>query len=77
MRRRLSAERVLFDFDFDLRRVEQRVVDEAVMDGAFDSGAVLVRQLEWSFDLDAEIVYPGDRVFNFVGDDPDTRAFGG
>ena len=37
-----SAHRVLFDFDCDFRRMEERVVDEAVVDGAFDAGAVLV-----------------------------------
>jgi hypothetical protein len=38
----LRAHSVFFNFDCDLRRVEERVVDEAVVDGAFDTGAVLV-----------------------------------
>ena len=33
---------VLFDFERDFWWMQERVVDKAVMDGAFDAGAVLV-----------------------------------
>ena len=72
----LCSYRVFLYFDRDLGRVEKRVVDQAVVYGAFHSGAVLFRQLERGFDFDAEIVEAGG-IFGFVGDDADVGAFRG
>jgi len=68
---------LVLDFDGDFGRVEQGVVDQAVMDGAFDSGAMLFRQVHGSLNFDAEIVNSRDGVFHFVGQDADVRAFRG
>ena len=64
-----------FDFDGDFGWVKQRVVDEAVMDGALDSGAVLVGEFDGGFDFDAEVVEASDGGFDFVGGDADAGAF--
>ena len=71
------SESSILDFDCDLGWVEQGVVDEALMDGAFDSGAMLFRQVYGSFNFDAEIVDSRDRFFHFVGPYADVGAFGG
>ena len=39
----LHANGMLLNFYGDLRRVQQCVVDEAMMDGALDTGTVLIR----------------------------------
>jgi hypothetical protein len=67
---------VLLQVDCDFRRVEERVVDEAVMYGAFNPQAVCGGKLELRFDFNAEVVEAGG-VFGFVGQDTDTSTFGG
>src|SRR5579859_1369382 len=64
------------DIDCDLGWVEERVVDQAVMDGALDAGAMLVGQFHRSFDFDAEVVDAGGGVFDFVGGDANAGAVG-
>lgn len=71
----LRRGRKFFYVDRDLGRVEERVVNQAVMDDSFDAGSMLVRQLQRRFDLDTEVVDAGDGILDFVGGDADVRAF--
>jgi len=66
---------VLLQVDRDFGRVQQRVVDEAVMHGALDALAVLLGEVDGSFDFDAKIIDARHGIFRFVGDDADVRAF--
>ena len=68
---------MLLYVDRDLRRLEQGVVDQAVVDGALHAGAVLVREVDRGFDFDAEVLEARYRIFHLVGDDADMRALGG
>jgi len=65
----------LLDFNGDLRRVKQRVVNQAVVDGALDSFAMLRREIQRSFDFNAEIV-EARGVFGLISNNPDACAFG-
>src|SRR5215831_7074286 len=55
------------DVDRNFRRMQQRVVNQAMMDRALDPGLMLLGQLDWSLDLDPKIVDARRRLFDFVG----------
>jgi len=64
------------DFDGDGGGMEERVVDQALVDGAVDAFDVLGIEAGGDFDSDVEIVEAG-RGGAFVGGDADFGALGG
>ena len=65
-RERLRTHCVLFNIDRDLRRMQQRVMDQAVVDGPLHPGAVLVWQIEGCFDLNANVIDSRDWILHFI-----------
>ena len=59
------------DGQADCGRVEQGVVDEAMMDGLLEPRQVFWREFDWHRQFDLEIIH-ARRVGNFVGGNVDT-----